>query len=86
TRKWKKLYGLSVNFVCPYCLKTVPLSQSTVEHEPPKSRQRELGVASQTYIVCAKCNHKKGALTLEEYREWLRLERIRNGQQREKTK
>lgn len=78
-RRWKRLYGTQVTFVCPYCLKTVPLSQSTVEHEPPKSRQKEVGQKSQTYLVCAKCNHEKGALTLEEYREWLRLETIRHG-------
>lgn len=77
-RRWKKLYGANINFVCPYCLKTLPLSQSTLEHEPPKSRQKELG-ESKTYLVCAKCNHQKGALTLEEYKEWLRLENIRNG-------
>lgn len=78
-RHWKELYGKQVTFACPYCLKTVPLSQSTVEHEPPRSRQKELGVKSQTYLVCADCNHKKGALTLDEYKEWLRLEFIRNG-------
>lgn len=78
-RRWKKLYGAHVNFVCPYCLRTLPLTASTVEHEPPKSRQKELGKKSQTYIVCGECNHKKGALTLDEYREWLRLETIRNG-------
>ena len=73
------MYGTQVSFVCPYCLKTLPLKDSTVEHEPPKSRQKEFGVSSRTYLVCADCNHKKGALTLEEYREWLRLEFIRNG-------
>ena len=79
TRKWKKLYGSQVSFVCPYCLKRVPLSESTLEHEPPKSRQQELQTKSETYLVCASCNHKKGALTLDEYREWLHLETIRNG-------
>ena len=80
TRRWKKLYGSQVTFVCPYCLQHVPLSQSTLEHEPPRSRQKELGVESRAYIVCAQCNHQKGALTLPEYKEWLRLEAIRNGQ------
>lgn len=79
TRRWKKLYGAQINFVCPYCLKTLPLSKSTLEHEPPKSRQKELNTESVTYLVCATCNHKKGALTLPEYKEWLRLETIRNG-------
>lgn len=79
TRKWKKLYGSQVHFVCPYCFQILPMSLATVEHEPPLSRQKELNKKSETYYVCADCNHKKGALTLPEYREWLRLETIRNG-------
>lgn len=78
TKRWKKLYGHTVSFVCPYCLKTVPLAEATKEHEPPKSRQKELG-ESKIFLVCKKCNNEKGALTLEEYREWKRLELIRNG-------
>lgn len=78
-KRWRKLYKESMSFVCPYCQKLVPITEATVEHEPPQSRQKELKEKSQTYIVCAKCNHEKGALTLEEYREWLRLEQIRNG-------
>lgn len=78
TKHWKKLYGHTISFVCPYCLKTVPLAEATKEHEPPKSRQKELG-PSQILLVCKKCNNEKGALTLEEYREWKRLELIRNG-------
>lgn len=78
TRRWKKLYGMSVSFTCPYCLKQFPLSEATKEHEPPKSRQKELG-ESKVFLVCKKCNHTKGALTAEEYAEWKRLEFIRNG-------
>ena len=78
-RRWKKLYGSEISFICPYCLRTLPLKESTIEHEPPISRQKELGIKSQTYIVCGECNHTKGALTLEEYKEWMRLEFIRNG-------
>lgn len=77
-RKWKKLYGQTISFVCPYCLKTVPLSDATKEHEPPKSRQKELG-PSQVFLACKKCNNEKGSLTIEEYKEWKRLEFIRNG-------
>lgn len=57
----------------------LPMSLATVEHEPPLSRQKELKQKSETFYVCADCNHQKGALTLAEYREWLRLEHIRNG-------
>lgn len=82
--KWKKLYGSKLNFVCPYCLKTLPLSVATVEHEPPRSRAKELGVEPQTYLTCARCNNEKGALTLEEYNQWKRLELIRNGNTKER--
>ena len=78
TKRWKKLYGHTVTFVCPYCLKTVPLAEGTKEHEPPKSRQNGLGPI-QIFLVCKKCNSERGALTLDEYREWKRLELIRNG-------
>lgn len=77
-RRWKKLYGMSINFTCPYCQQQFPFSESTIEHEPPKSRQKELG-ESVKILACKKCNNQKGALTAEEYAEWKRLEFIRNG-------
>lgn len=80
--KWKSLYSTSVSFMCPYCLKLIPLKEATIEHEPPKSRQDELG-KSKKFLACKKCNHQKGALTAEEYVEWKRLEHIRhNGTQK----
>lgn len=81
TKRWKKLYGHTVNFVCPYCLRAKPLAEATKEHEPPQSRQKELG-PSLVYLVCKECNNEKGALTLEEYKEWKRLNDIRNGVRR----
>ena len=77
-KKWKDLYKGSVTFTCPYCLKKFPLSEATIEHEPPKSRQKELGKSQKT-LACAKCNHQKGALTADEYELWKLLELIRNG-------
>ena len=77
-KRWKNLYGQKVSFICPYCLKIVPLADATKEHEPPKSRQHELG-KSRIFLVCKKCNWEKGALTAEEYAEWKRLEFIRHG-------
>ncbi len=77
-KKWKQLYGHTINFVCPYCLKMLPLTEATKEHEPPQSRQSEFG-QSKVYLACKKCNNEKGALTVDEYKEWKRLERIRNG-------
>lgn len=77
-RKWKKLYSTEAIFTCPYCLKDLPLCEATIEHEPPRSRQTELG-PSQNILACKHCNNQKGALTAEEYSEWKRLEFIRNG-------
>lgn len=77
-KRWKKLYGQAISFVCPYCLKLFPVKEATVEHEPPKSRQKDLG-KSKLYLVCAKCNNEKGALTADEYKVWKYLEIIRHG-------
>lgn len=60
------------------------MSVATIEHEPPRSRAKELGVKPHTYLVCARCNNEKGALTLEEYNQWKRLELIRNGNLKER--
>ena len=85
--RWRKLYAAHAQFICPYCLQQFPLSCATIEHEPPRSRQRVLG-ASRTLLACEKCNNQKGALTADEYnlwkkttdyQTWVRLERIRNG-------
>lgn len=77
-KQWKQLYGNSVSFLCPYCLKLIPLKDATIEHEPPKSRQDELG-KSKKFLVCAICNHEKGSLTADEYNQWKKLEFIRHG-------
>lgn len=63
-------------YICGLLIETK--EDLTVDHEPPKSRQDELG-ASKLYPACKRCNHKKGALTLEEYKQWLKLENKRNG-------
>lgn len=77
-RRWKRLYGASVSFTCPYCLKTFPLTEGTRDHVIPKSRG---GSSDPKNIVlsCAECNQKKGSLTDKEFAEWKRLEFIRNG-------
>lgn len=78
TKRWKKLYGHTVSFVCPYCLKSFPLTQATRDHVVPKSRGGS-NDPSNIALSCAECNQEKGALTLDEYREWKRLELMRNG-------
>lgn len=87
-KKWKKLYDMQVQFVCPYCLGTFPMTEASKDHEPPKSRQAELG-PSKLVLCCKHCNHEKGALTAAQYAEWktlrekLRaLDRVRNGVQK----
>lgn len=85
--KWKKIYSAQGQFICPYCLLHFPIQKATIEHEPPLSRQKELGV-SKLFLACKKCNNEKGALTADEYelwkttkdyQTWVRLEQIRNG-------
>lgn len=89
-KRWKRLYQASAQFICPYCLKHFPIQTATLEHEPPLSRQRELG-PSKLFLACKKCNNEKGALTADEYevwkhtkdfQVWARLEGIRNGNTR----
>ena len=77
-RQAKRIYSIGGSFTCPYCLRTLPISQATREHEPPRSRQT-CGNTSQVVLACHKCNHEKGALTAAEYAEWKRLNFIRNG-------
>lgn len=66
-------------FICPYCLKTIPWEEHSIDHEPPKSRQAELG-PSKLVLCCKKCNSEKGALTTQEYEQWKKLNALRVGQ------
>lgn len=78
-RKWKELYRQNgPTIICPYCLKPILPNELSIDHEPPKSRQAELGKSELIYC-CKKCNNEKGSLTAEEYKLWKRLNFIRNG-------
>ena len=77
-KQWKRLYGMDVTFVCPYCLKRFPLKYATRDHVQPKSRAGKTEPGN-IVLCCRACNNQKGALTPEEYAEWKRLEFIRNG-------
>lgn len=82
-KKWRRLIGIQANIVCPYCLQPIKPGDSSIDHEPPKSRNQELG-PSKLIQCCKKCNQEKGALTAAEYAEWKRLEFIRTGRFRQK--
>lgn len=82
-KQFKDLYRKTIKIETVYCcicgLPIKNIKDLTVEHEPPQSRQEELG-KSKLYPSHAKCNHRKGALTMDEYRQWLELERKRHGE------
>ena len=77
-KNWRKLYGLKETFVCPYCLKTLPVEFATRDHKNPYSRFKD-NSPKNIVIACLWCNTEKGALTAEEYKEWKRLEILRHG-------
>lgn len=82
-KHFKKLYRISYELPTVYCyICHKPITKQkdlTADHEPPKSRQKELG-PSTLYPCCRVCNCDKGALTLEEYRLYLQLKAKKNGQ------
>lgn len=78
-KQTKKEQGYVIT--CPYCLKPIEPGQYSIDHEPPKSRQAELG-PSKLVPCCKKCNNEKGALTADEYALWKRLNALRVGQKK----
>ena len=87
-RKWKNLYHEQIKMGICYCYLCGKLIEKeedfSLDHQQPKSRQG-LDSPSNWKPCCRSCNHRKGALTYEEYQEWKRLEFLRNGG-KEKTK
>lgn len=75
-KKWKKLYNANISFTCPYCLQQFPLTEATRDHKQPKSRGGKTDDEN-VVLCCKKCNHEKGALNVEEYIIWKRLNEIR---------
>ena len=86
-KDFKLLYKVSHKLppvYCYICHKPITKQKDlTIDHEPPKSRQKELG-QSNLYPCCKKCNNQKGSLTLKEYKQWLELEQKRNGHDKQK--
>lgn len=83
TKRWKKLYGHTVSFVCPYCLKTLPLAEATKDHKNPYGRFYD-NSPENIVLCCRKDNEKKGMLTAEEYMLFMVLDRVRKGQKNER--
>lgn len=77
-KRWKRLYGMSGTFTCPFCLRTLPISEASIDHRLPSGRNGKT-TPENTRVVCKYDNHKKGMLTDEEYRLFLLLDKIRNG-------
>ena len=77
-KKWKKLYGLSGTFECPYCYKVLPISEASRDHKEPKARSNNNN-SKNIIICCKKCNNRKSMLTPEEYKLWKILDDVRNG-------
>ena len=82
-KQFKDLYRKSIKLETVYCcLCGKPIEKEkelSIDHLMPRSRGGvdEIGNWGISHKVC---NQQKGALTLEEYRWWLDLERKRNGQ------
>lgn len=68
------------SLICCICgLAITDERELSKEHEPPLSRG---GKRDQWKWAHKSCNHDKGALTLDEYRQFCMLRRIKNGLQK----
>jgi hypothetical protein len=66
---------------CALCGELITAKKElTIEHDPPKSRQYELGKSDLLPAHKNGCNHYKGALEYSEYQLFLLLQRVRNGE------
>lgn len=83
TRKqFKKICEIQIETQTAYCCLCGKLinkkTEYNIEHLQPLSRNGANNI-SNWRIAHKTCNSKKGALTFEEYKQWLSLERKRNG-------
>lgn len=81
-KQWKTLYREQIRLGMCYCyLCGKPIEKDkdfNLDHCVPLSRGGA-NDPSNWRATHKTCNATKGALTLEEYKEWMRLETIRNG-------
>lgn len=81
-KEFKKICEMHIRTETAYCcLCGKPIyrvEDYNIEHLTPRSRGGQDNISN--WRICHKsCNSKKGSLTLEEYKQWLVLERKRNG-------
>lgn len=84
-KQFKKYCEMQIETKTAYCCLCGGLikkkNEYNIEHLQPLSRNGANDI-SNWRIAHKKCNSRKGALTFEEYKLWLELERKRNGVQR----
>lgn len=85
--EWKRIMLLRLKAgtcVCYLCGEVIKKQKDlTLEHVMPRSRFKNIADDHNNWKPsCAKCNTEKGALTLDEYVQWKRLELLRIGQAR----
>lgn len=81
-KKFKKICEMHIRMETAYCClcgkPIYRIKDYNIEHLTPRSRGGKDDISN--WQICHKtCNAKKGALTLEEYKQWLLLEAKRNG-------
>lgn len=85
--EWKQLYHRQIQLGVCYCAlcgqQIKKIKEFSLDHNYPRSRQGQ-DVDSNWLPAHKLCNQQKGALTLEEYNQWKRLELIRNGRIKER--
>lgn len=81
-REWKKLYHEQIKIGACYCYlcgrQIETENDFSIDHILPTHRGG-IDAPSNWGCCCRSCNSKKGSLTYDEYREWQRLEYLRNG-------
>lgn len=81
-KEFKKICEMHIRMKTAYCClcekPIYKINDYNIEHLQPRSRGGRDDVSN--WQICHKtCNAKKGALTLEEFKQWLLLEAKRNG-------
>lgn len=82
--EWKNLYHEQIRIGVCYCAlcgkKIEKIKDFSIDHATSRAQGGADDESNWLPAHKEPCNREKGALTLEQYREWKRLELIRNGQ------